>query len=106
MNCAGLNWRWPDLIGLMKCGALQAHMSSTTSENKAAAIAAMIPVLIREDVSGLVDYSFLENGNSILIECRRVLANSYVFAFFTFGNEMFAEVRRPPACSPVERKCS
>ena len=57
-----------------------------------ATLAELVPKL-KTHVSGLVDWSYLSHANSVLLECRRVLSNAYVFAFFMFDAESFLEVR-------------
>ena len=57
-----------------------------------ATLAQLVPKL-KTHVSGLVDWSYLSHANCVLLECRRVLSNAYVFAFFMFDAESFLEVR-------------
>lgn len=57
-----------------------------------ATLAELVPKL-KTYVSGLVDWSYLSHANCVLLECRRVLSNAYIFAFFMFDAERFAEVR-------------
>jgi hypothetical protein len=55
-------------------------------------LAELVPNL-KTHVSGLVDWSYLSHANGVLLECRRVLSNAYVFAYFMFDAESFLEVR-------------
>lgn len=60
-------------------------------ESQGEKIRQLLPDL-KDHVSGLVDWSYLQQANCALLECRRVLSNAYVFAFFMFDAENFAEV--------------
>jgi Ariadne domain len=51
----------------------------------------LVPKL-KTNVSGLVDWSYLSHANCVLLECRRVLSNAYIFAYFMFDAESFLEV--------------
>lgn len=67
-----------------------------------ATLAELVPKL-KTHVSGLVDWSYLSHANCVLLECRRVLSNAYIFAFYMFDAESFLEVciLRSHTCSDM-----
>lgn len=69
-------------------------MESLKKESQGGKIHDLLPDL-KDYVSGLVDWSYLQQANSTLLECRRILSNAYVFAFFMFNADNFSEVRCP-----------
>jgi Ariadne domain len=70
---------------------VQGHLESAKKESKSVKLEALIPRL-REKLPGGVDWSYLIHANSVLLECRRVLSNAYVFAFFMFDAANFKQV--------------
>lgn len=72
---------------------VQGHVASLQKESQGEKIAQLLPDL-KDLISGLVDWSYLHRANCTLLECRRVLSNAYVFAFFMFNAENFLEVSR------------
>eukprot|EP01111_Echinosteliopsis_oligospora_P007913 TRINITY_DN2326_c0_g1_i1.p1 TRINITY_DN2326_c0_g1~~TRINITY_DN2326_c0_g1_i1.p1 ORF type:complete len:717 (+),score=210.13 TRINITY_DN2326_c0_g1_i1:95-2245(+) len=52
---------------------------------------------------GESDLSWLEKALAMLFQARRVLANSYVFIFFTFGEEVVREETQPAQHSHLAR---
>lgn len=69
-------------------------MESLKKESQGEKIQALLPDL-KDFISGLVDWSFLQQANCTLLECRRILSNAYVFAFFMFNADNFSEVWVP-----------
>lgn len=69
----------------------KAHRDSSRSEDRSREVAELIPNLVKYNICGTVDWAYLVHGDALLRECRRVLANSYVFAYFMFDNVTFAE---------------
>lgn len=70
----------------------QGHLDSARKETKTVKLQALLP-LLRERISGGVDWSYLLHANSVLLECRRVLSNAYVFAYFMFDADNWTAVR-------------
>jgi hypothetical protein len=70
---------------------VQGHLESLQQEQKDSALDELVPVL-REHVCSTLDWSYLYQAHSVLLECRRVLSNAYVFQYFMFDPECFQQV--------------
>jgi hypothetical protein len=71
---------------------LQGHLESLAKESKESPLDRIVPKLSMY-VSGTVDWQYLYQARCVLLECRRVLSNAYVFSFFMFEPANFAQVR-------------
>jgi hypothetical protein len=73
---------------------LQGHLGSLKKEQAscAAPLARLVPNL-SVHVSGTVDWQYLVAAQCVLLECRRVLSNAYVFSFFMFDAANFEQAR-------------
>lgn len=70
----------------------KSHLESSTLESKQSeSLEEKVRQLEEDGGSQLVDFSWLTSGLEMLFVARRLLANSYVFAFYVFGNDMFRE---------------
>eukprot|EP00899_Mesostigma_viride_P019115 jgi/Mesvir1/27204/Mv07050-RA.1 len=70
----------------------RAHLDSASKEGSRLryAVAKRVESLSGRDLL-VTDYTWLHAALAQLLESRRVLANSYVFAFYMFGRDMFGD---------------
>ncbi|GBG68619.1 hypothetical protein CBR_g3160 [Chara braunii] len=67
------------------------HMDSLKLEEKQKAVVHEKIAKLEESESMVKDYTWLTNALQVLFRTRRVLAYSYVFAFYMFGNDLFKD---------------
>ena len=72
-------------------GNLQGHEASLKKEREALKVAPLIGELEAADCGG-TDWHYLKHALAALLECRRVLANAYIFSYFMFDPDHFAQV--------------
>lgn len=90
---------------------MQGHLESLQREEQDSALEELVPML-REYFCCTMDWSYLHQAHSVLLECRRVLSNAYVFQFFMFDPEYVQQVLSLPAlrlllhCSGSEEELS
>ena len=54
---------------------------------------------------GTIDWGYLQHAVAVLLECRRVLGNAYIFSYFMFNRAAFSQVRRTRCCLPLVPSC-
>jgi hypothetical protein len=88
---------WSEVNASTNEWTLQGHLESLQREEQESALEELLP-LLREHVCSTMDWSYLHQAHSVLLECRRVLSNAYVFQFFMFDPEHYQQVLSSPAC--------